>query len=85
VSNKENEMTMIELRKAEAERIARAEGFAIAEHDEDWGGFMLDDPLDVGAEGSMNRHFAQGQTLRTAFTWEAGRFEGFVTFAEPTK
>ena len=59
-------------REQEARRIAEAEGFAIIEHDDDWGGFMLDDPLTT-----------KDGTLRTAFTWEAGRFEGFVTYATP--
>jgi hypothetical protein len=67
-------MTQQELRKAEAERIAKAEGFPIVDAAPDWYDFMLDDPLPT-----------KNGTLRTAFTWEAGRFEGFVTYAEPSK
>ena len=66
-------MTQTELREQEAKQIAAAEGFAIAEHDEDWGGFMLDDPL-----------LTDKGTLRTALSWHAGRFEGFVTYARPS-
>lgn len=66
-------------RRAEAERIASAEGFAISEHDEDWTFFTLDDPLAVGPTGTDGRGFLAGRTLRTHFTWEAGRFEGFVS------
>ena len=65
-------MTLTEYREQEAKRIAEAEGYPIVEHATDWGDFMLDDPLPT-----------EYGTLRTAFTWEAGRFEGFVTYATP--
>ena len=67
-------MTLIETRETEARRIAAAEGFPIADASDDWSGFMLDDPL-----------LTEDGTLRTAFSWEAGRFEGFVTYAQPSR
>ena len=65
----------IQQRKAEAERIAAAEGFGIRDHEDDWSYFTLDDGLLV-EEGPM-----AGQTIYTHFEWvrESRRFEGFVS------
>lgn len=64
---------LIEYRQAEAERIARALGNVIIEHDADWRYFKLDDALYV-EKGVM-----AGRTVHTSFEWESGRFEGFVS------
>ena len=57
-----------EQRKAIAEQIAKAEGFAIAGHDADWMTFGLADDL-VTDQGTMH----------TFFSWESFKFEGAVT------
>lgn len=61
-------------REAEAVRIAKAEGFAIIEHDADWTFFTLDDGQVV-----TYRHETQPRTIRTHFEFVANRFEGFVS------
>jgi hypothetical protein len=74
--------TMAELRsqrEQEARRIAGELGNAILEHDPAWTFFTLDDPLPVGPEGTDGHGFLAGRTLHTHFSWEVGRFEGFVS------
>jgi hypothetical protein len=69
--------------KTEAERIAKAEGFAILSHDDDWTFFTLDDGQEVAAtEGQFPNIKTIGtKVIRTHFDWvrESGRFEGFVS------
>jgi hypothetical protein len=65
--------TPTDQRKAEAERIAAAEGFAIADHDETWEFFELADDI------LIDRGPAAGKWCHTFFSWVEGRFEGAVT------
>ena len=70
---KTNEQTRTDQRKAEAERIATAEGFAIADHDDEWEFFALADDL------LIDRGPAAGKWCHTFFSWIEGRFEGAVS------
>ena len=66
-------------REEEARRIARANGAPIVQASADWTFFTLGDGETIGQEGSDGRGFMAGRTIRTHFTWEGGRFEGFVS------
>ncbi len=65
-------MTDTTARRAEADRIARADGHAIAAHDDDWTIFALADDTRTDAG-----------TLRTCYEWVSSRFEGFVSVVAP--